>query len=129
MHLYAITRGIKNDVDRFITLLQGAFLPYDKAKVVQVAVRPVQLWEIVFPEEHKDIMLTTVLGGDASMKGITNQPKHRKWVAMIRKVLGVQKIPKYKTDRQLPCAGAKLNMEVVGVGIKEDYKKDGLERL
>lgn len=137
MHLYTITRGIKKDVDEFIKLLQGVFLPYKfetkKGKIengtVQIQVRPIQLWEIVFPEEHKDLILTTVLGGQNSMKGITNQKKHRKFVSLIRKALGVEKIPDYDMSKVLPCAWANQNTEVVGVGIKEDYKINGLERL
>lgn len=38
MHLYAITRGIKHDVDRFITELQGKYVPMD-VKGERVAVQ------------------------------------------------------------------------------------------
>lgn len=126
LHLYIITRGIKNSVDQFITELQGKYLPFKWRRNkdspmqnfnVQVAVRPIQLWEIVFPEEHKDLMLTTVLGKD--FKGKTQHRKHDKFVFGLRKILGVEKIGDFKTDAELPIT--RQAMEVVGVGIKKDY--------
>lgn len=124
MHLYIATRGIKNFSDQFITELQGKYLPFKSFdenrnlinSQVQVAVRPIQLYEIVFPEEHKDIMLTTILGENG---GKTQHKKHFKWVALIRKVLGIKDIGSYNTDRAMPIS--KFHTEIVGIGIKEDY--------
>jgi len=124
MHLYILTRGIKNSVDQFITELQGKYLPYVFYKgkklmkcQVQVSVRPIQLWEIVFPEEHKDVMLSTIL--PEAHKGVTQHKKHNKFIWAIRKALGVEKLPDYKSDIQMPITLA--NTEVVGIGIKKDY--------
>jgi len=126
-----MTRGMKSHVDNFITELQGKYLPFKyegKDSFVQVAVRPIQLWEIVFPKEHKDLMLSTCLGGKEGMKGITNQKKHRPVVAMIRKMLGITKLPDYDDTKQLPIT--RQHMELVGIGIKEDRDlTDGTEGL
>ena len=122
-----MTRGIKPDVDRFINDLMGKYLPFNykgAPSLVQIAVRPLQLWEIVFPREHKDIVLNTVLCGD----GKTQHKKHKKWITVLRKILGIQKIPEFKTDAVLPVYRA--NTEFIGVGIKEDYNfEDGTEAL
>jgi len=119
MHIYLITRGIKSDVDRFINDLRGKYLPFKDALnrnlMVQTAVRPIQFWEIVFPKEHRDIMLTTIF--DKNL-GKTQHSKHQKWLWALRKVLGADPIPEYKTDQFLPIY--KQNIEMVGVGIKED---------
>jgi len=131
MHLYMLTRGMKNHVDQFITELQGKYLPFKfegKDSVVQLSVRPIQLWEVVFPKEHKDLILTTCLGGKEGMKGITNKRRHRPFVAMIRKALGIQKLPDYDDTQTLPIT--RQHMELVGIGIKEDRDlDDGTEGL
>jgi len=125
-----LTRGIKHDVDRFIRELAAKYLPFkfktkaekkETKKLVQVAVRPIQLWEVVFPEEHQDLMLNTLFRG---AKGKTQHKRHFKWVNVIRKILGVSKIPDYddKTAGMLPVYDA--NVERVGIGIKQDRYQD-----
>ena len=111
-------------VDQFITELQGKYLPFkypnEKGDLeihsVPIAVRPIQLWEIVFPEEHKDLMLTTLFNGQISP---TQHKKHNKFIYGIRKILGVDKIPKFKTEREIPIT--KDHIEMIGIGIKKDY--------
>ena len=125
MHVYILTRGIKNLQDQFITELQGKYLPYrfpnPKTKEletfhVQVGVRPIQLFEIVFPEEHKDIMLRTILSGD----GKPLIKSHKKWIWALRKALGVEPIPEFQTKgEELPLQ--KANVDKIGIGIKKDY--------
>jgi len=142
MHVYTITRGIKQDVDRFIRELSSQYIPFkgkfdpvtkqpieDKGPLdnlmLQVAVRPIQLWEIVFPKTWQDVMLTTILGGRRIIK---KQTKHQVYVSMLRKMLGVQKIPEFKIDKKLPIWTS--NIERVGIGIKEDgYFPNGMERI
>ncbi len=125
MHLYIITRGIKNFVDQFITELQGKYLPFkyqdDKGNLIntqaQVAVRPIQLWEIVFPEEQKDLMLNTILRGSPT-NGLQHA-KHKKFIWTLRKCLGVEKISEYKKDFLIPIS---INhTEIIGIGTKKDY--------
>lgn len=117
MHLYFTTRGIKMHVDNFITQLQGKYLPFKyngKDSAVQVAVRPVQMWEVVFPKEHLDLMLTTCLGPD----GKPYHKRHNKFIAVVRKVLGVKKIPKYDNSSMMICG--RDHIDSTGIGIKED---------
>ncbi len=83
---------------------------------VQVAVRPIQLYEVVFPEEHKDVMLSTILGDS---KGKTQHKKHNKFIYALRKILGVEEIPNFKTDLKMPISN--MNTEIIGIGIKKDY--------
>ena len=135
MHLYMMTRGVKHGVDQFITQLQGKYLPFKwrmnketgkldhKGEMIenghtQLQVRPIQLWEIVFPEEHKDIVLNTIL---AEKQGTdqTQHKKHNKFLWAIRKALGCEPIGEYKTDVKMPIAGDFI--ERIGIGIKKDY--------
>lgn len=125
MHAYIITRGHKPYTEMFINELQGKYLPFKfkgKDCLVQTGVRPIQLWEVIFPEEHKDIMLNTLF--DATAKGKTQHKKHNKYLYALRKMLGIEPIPEYKTDQFMPIS--KANVEVVGVGIKKDrYTEHG----
>ena len=133
MHLYIMTRGIKKDSDQFITELQGKYLPFKFPDPknpkelmpcnLQLGVRPIRLYEVVFPEDSKDIVLSTILGTEGVWKdGKSQHKKHQKWIWSIRKILGCEPIPKYKTDLVLPIS--KQNVEVVGIGIKKDYWQD-----
>ncbi len=129
MHLYCITRGIKKEVDDFIRQLQGKWLTYkhkkdDPNNYVQLAVRPIQMWEIVFPREHKDLVLTSVIGKN---RAPTQHKRHNKWIWAIRKALGVDKIEPY--DDRFKMTITKDFVEVVPIGIKDDYEVDGYEQL
>jgi len=136
-----ITRGVKKDVDEFIRQLQGKWLTYrnnknsPKNQMIQLGVRPIQLWEIVFPKEHKDVVLTTCLGKDKANgeyegygKGKSTQhKKHDKFVWMLRKALGVLKIGKWDGSQIMPIIPGAV--ETIGIGVKEDYEVDGFEQI
>lgn len=127
-----ITRGIKYRIDQFITELQGKYLSFKykgEDAFVQVAVRPIQLWEVVFPKEHLDVMMTTLFGSDPNwMGGRTQHKKHQKYVNWLRKLLGISSPPtKYDTSMSLPLT--RKDMESVCVGIKEDYETEDGEGL
>ena len=132
MHIYVLIRGIQHQVDQFKIGVQGMYLP-TKRKIkkgkkwveenimVQVGYRPIELAEIVFPKEHKDLMLNTLLD---KKHGVTQHKRHRKWVAVIRRILGVDKIDwNYKDNQIMPIN--KGGIEIVGIGTKEDREIDG----
>ena len=131
MHLYIITRGIKHLVDDFITQLQGKFFPFKyrnpetkqlETFALRVSVRPIQLWEIVYPEEANDTMLSTLL---QNTKGEPQHKKHSKFVYALRKMLGIEPIPEYKKVAPFPLI--RDHVETTAIGIKKDYwtDKDG----
>lgn len=125
MHLYAITRGVKWNVDLFINELSGKYLPFKwrfpntkeiKDCAFKLGVRPIQLWEFAFPESSKDQVLATILGDN---KGKCQHSKHQKLAWALQKALRVDGVPDYKIDQKFPCF--KEAIEVVGIGIKDDY--------
>ena len=144
-----ITRGIKHDVDRFITEMAAKYLPHrvrlnpndKKEKIkdvnVQLAVRPVQFWEIVFPETSKEIVLNTLWPQVATDQGKTEghfgniaTMKYKKYLGIVRRFLGkdVKPIPEdYKRTIELPVY--KRNIEFLGIGVKDDAKINGVETL
>ena len=143
MHLYIATKGIKHDVDRFITELQGKYMPWkwrakkeDKLEntTVQLAIRPIQLWEIGYPKELNDIVCTTILGKEnvGAVGNDGKKPVVHKWanrfISIFRKFLHLDPIPPYRNDKGYPVYNA--NVAVIGLGTKQDHILDtGVEGL
>ena len=127
MHLYVLARGIDTAMRQWVNDVSAIFLPIEYAKgkkgKVRVAVRPIQLYEIVFPEEHKDFILGAI--PDNGHDGHKN-----KWlkgiVHVLRGFLGV------KASQRKEPNGAIINPYVMltHIGIKKDQRdKDGIEIL
>ena len=121
-----ITRGIKHLSDQFIVELQGKYLPMKypinkklETHMIQVAVRPIQLYEVVFPEEHLDLMLTTLAGKSA---GKTNHKEHKKYLWAFRKALKLKPVPEYNSDNSIPIYKPSVDVNILG--IKTDYFED-----
>lgn len=140
MHLIVGIRGIKHDFDRFISDLSGKYLPYKfynpetkqlQEGHVQVSVRPIQLFEIVFPEESKDIILTTIFPNHTKGGHYGNAATERyKWILnKIRKLIGIEEMPEdFDKSQTIPLWNK--NIEVVGIGIKKDVRNEyGVEML
>ena len=132
MHIYMITRGIKHDVDRMINELSSQYLPFTykgQPCVIQTSVRPVQLWEIAFPEEHLEFMSKSLFHGNIMRPEYKN--KFGKWIYWLRKLIGLEEIPEYiykKEDPTLPIW--QENVDRIGIGIKRDYRfADGTEGI
>jgi len=128
-----MTRGIKHDVDRFITELQGKYLPYEYAKgekaLVQFSVRPIQLWEFVFPEEHLQTVMKTLFDDTTTRnKGFSYAKRNDKYLWALRTALNSQKFPKITPD-DVPMPVYKNNIEIEGIGIKKDIFDKGIEKL
>ena len=125
MHLYAVTRGIKHDVDRLITELQGKYIPYEFKKgeigALQLSIRPIQLWEICFPEAELQKVLNTLK--DTGTSRISNTQRF-----FIRKMLKADAVP--KIDENIPGMQVyKSNVEIALIGIKKDVYIDGVEMI
>lgn len=127
MHLYLITRGIKHDVDRFINDLQAQYYPFkSKSKEnlhVQLAVRPMQLWELVMPEDQLPSVQKMIFDKNTSIRKL-----HEVKLAVFRKMLGAKKIPKF--DEKLPTRIIyKENIGLYPIGIKKDHYNEDHEEL
>lgn len=145
MHLVFATRGIYRQVEELKNLLQAQRFRWKRTNLktgkeemmlVQGALRPIQLWEYVFPEE----CLNDVLGG-MEIKGAITRPEIKNFSWMLRKLLKLKKIPEnreginvtgYRPPELLngepmpPIPVHPLAVEGVAVypvGIKEDAKQ------
>ncbi len=122
MHLYFMTRGIKKEVDHFVNDMSAQYFPYKmggKMYHTQLAMRPIQLWEVVFPETAMNEVLKTTF---------TTNPVDRKefglGLGMVRKMLKVEPVPKFDEN----AMGRIVNKNFVAIypiGIKRDEKHKG----
>lgn len=97
MHLVLMTRGILRQVEELKSLLQAQRFPWKRKNlkngkeemgIVQGALRPIQFWEYVFPEEHLDNVL-----GAMQIKGPIQRPEIKNVSWMLRKMLKLEQIP------------------------------------
>ena len=140
MHLYVAAKGIKPHLEQWQNDLLAQKLPLmkegkqvedDKGNkmFVQLAVRPLQLFEIGFPEEHLQAVLSIV--GQQDDYILKRYKILRKFAAMVRKFLKLKKVPQPEFINPLmqPNQYNKA-VAVVPIGLKEDIKsKDGFEQL
>lgn len=119
------TRGQKEAIDLFIKELSSKYVPLPiknikTGKIINVAnpihVRPMQIWDIVFPKECLDVVLNTIFPEKSVHP---DHPKFRKWYNWLLRLLPLKEIPTdWKDDVKL---SVNVNStERVGFGIKED---------
>ena len=127
MHGYLITRGIKHEVDAWITNLQHLVLPKGK-DLIQLSVRPLQFWELVFPEEALQHVLTTI---KPAREFIEPKDVHlNKYLWAMRKSLGAKPVPTFDEKAPgLPMVAKAPNVHKLMIGIKEDIKKPVMEEV
>ena len=133
MQVYFAARGQKLFLDEFIKQLQGKYLPYKhpdkdgKTLVVdqlQLGVRPIELYEVAFPAEHKDLVLNTILNGQKSetSQNFTTPKILDVAVKWIRRMMGLKEIPEYNKDLAMPVM--REHLQIIGIGMKDDYWVD-----
>jgi len=133
VHIYMVTRGDRNRVREFIEHLHSQYFDYRVSPhseipplKMQLAVRPIQLWEIACPKESLNEVLATIGGSEFD-------PKDNRWACKLmghlmklRRVLGLKPIPKIpaNTPRRI-CISDRVDKKLLG--IKDD--KEGTTEL
>lgn len=126
MHLYFFVRGIKSQVDLWLSLAQGHFWKWtrrnlktnkDEVILVQGALRPSVLgsWEYIIPEDCLAEALAVLSNGD------WDNPKSLK-LATLRKIIGLKPIPKKIREES-----KKINPSVVMDNIKRGLSHNHVE--
>ena len=149
MHLYFYLRGIKQQVDLWVTLAQGQFWRWDRKNLktkkidsilVQGALRPSVFgaWEYIFPEECLAEVIAAFGVADNSL-GTTPTRKNKAKIAMLRKPFGAKKIAKaiYEEAKKIPKSliikdywRGLSSVAVPGVAIHIiGYKKDARRKM
>lgn len=133
MHAYFMTRGIQEDIDKWKMFMQSRWfdLPVITAKgektnfKFQSQLRPIEMWEWIFPEEQKDLALTTL---KFDLPIMPDTLKMKSGILAFRKMLGASKIPKFETNSIMLMPT--LNIHIIPIGVKYDMKdhkhKNGL---
>ena len=97
--------------------MQSNLLPYptDEGNFsVQLAMRPVQLWEVVFPKQSLPNVLKAINYTPDT------RPEMKKPLWGFRKLLQAQKIPELDLSKTIPVMSHMDNVAVYPVGIRED---------
>lgn len=135
MHLFFVTRGINQQREIWKSFLQSQFFPWERTNLdtnekqqalVQGALRPIELWEYVFPEEHLNEVCSAmgIVNPDNSINYGDFAGYKKAMLPFLRKALGADKLPKelqFKpTNRVMRVEGFGPNI----IGYKKDNKKD-----
>lgn len=124
-HFIFITQGVKPCVDAMMNDLQAQFFPWPMKKkktgkeipnqVVQGALRPIQLWMYIFPEQSTDEVLNTM----GIKPGNTGYKEFSGKAAVLRKMMKAQKIP--KPDPKVPGRIIRTaGVGIIPIGIRKD---------
>jgi len=129
MHLTFAASGIKHELDLMTKFLETrAFnLPYkdkdgkDGVVVLQGQLRPIQLYDFIFPRDSLDQVLNTLKPETGKING-WGKSGYQTILAGLRKAMKLKKVPKADTSKGMfhyPHALTK-NVRIVGIGIRED---------
>ncbi len=127
-----MTRGIKPSVDLFINSLLAQPFPYmkdGKNHTVQCGVRPIQLWEVVVPENSMGDLQQAIWTTNAELERTVANWKHKLGLNIIRKTLGAEKIPKFEEKKMKRFLWNDSTVCVYPIGVKKDNYKNGTEEL
>ena len=123
MHMYVIARANKDKLDRWINDVTAQYLPYEhdtgRVGALQLAVRPVQLLEIAFPENQLNEVLK-IVRPNVNYKG--------RYVGILRRILHLEK-HEHEIDNTLFYRVGNNDIAIQLVGIKKDAWKDGIEQI
>ncbi len=144
MQLYFLTRGKTNELDEFVDWMKTRHLPMqiknpalgtETTGFVECQLRPIQLWEFVFPKENLSTVLNSLhLPSTNPSQVVNGKPTFnidaKLWA--LRKLLQCKPIekPVPKID---PATGQPVpfdymflpyerikNLNIIGVGLRED---------
>ena len=125
MHLYFMTRGNYYRVFRFVQDCLARYYKYEympgKDGILQLSMRPMQLWESVFPDSALDDVLNFIW---------PYNPAGAKTAALLRRWMQLEKIPAMDASKNphYPLVGAR-SVSVTGIGIKKDERIHNIEQI
>ena len=127
MHLYVMARGNRDHLNRWENDLLARYFSYEHEKgkpkaILQLNVRPIQIYEITFPAEHLNEVLQCVKPG-----GYEHYKFYEKLKDFFVKLFGLKPIPEWKPDGKFRTPTVAVGVH--GIGIKEDLFIDGIEQI
>jgi len=140
MHLYVAAKGIKPHLEKWQNDLLAQWIPKWKdgkplmtpngkqRQYVQLAVRPVQLFEVGFPKEELDNVMNIIGTSNYVLK---RYPMLNMGAKMLRKTMKLNEVPKPKKPMPFMQPHPMFkSVAVIPIGLKDDLKgDDGTEQL
>src|SRR3990167_7748282 len=132
MHLYILTRGIKHERDRLIKELECIKLSwkdFDKQGVLQLSVRPIELWELVFPHDQLPVIQNTLWGDQGFKKNVWDELERKQKFTLyaLQKILKAKKLPDLDLTQPKYIIYNK-NVAIYPIGIRDDQiRPEGFE--
>ena len=125
MHAYLVARGIVDRINRWENDMLARYVPYkyekDKPPArLQVSMRPIRLYEVVYPEEEHDNVMSMIWPNKTDAPGPL--------VSMVRRILKFGKPKPWKKNKILICHRNDVRVEYIG-SKKDKRNKDGIELL
>lgn len=136
METYVAVTGPVPSIELWETDMRGVKVPYDstgdgvKDKITRLGVCPMRLYKIVHPEDQQDSLMNLIGVGKEGEYVTKNHPKLKKYLTLIRKLLGLEKcpLPSSPVLHMQPDQTSKA-VAVVPIGTKKDTFFEGIEQL
>jgi hypothetical protein len=123
MQLFVIARANKDRLERWINDVTAQYVPHEfepgRRGPLQIAVRPIQLLEIAFPESQKDEVLKIV------RPCVNHKPR---FVKILRRILGLEEL-KDSVENVLFYRVCNDDVAITAIGIKKDEYRNGVEQI
>ena len=137
MHLYIAARGITPQLDKWENLMLSTPLQYEYGKMHgevakgqkmmsywQLSMRPVRLYEVVFPEPELNKVMNMIKPEKSW------NPGYNKYVWAMRKALGLKEVPQLIQEKGYEWYDRnKQGVNVTGIGVKKDKWENGIEQI
>ena len=128
MHAVIIIYGDAFFINEYIQCWRHKYLPLimksegcpDKTINVSVQVRllPFGLYELVFPKEHAELILTTLNFGKKTAYNLDKKIFGISPLKLLKKFLGIKDTPKYNSDKRIVMP--KYDVSIIPIGVKYD---------
>ena len=130
MHLYFISRGVKHQRDIWVKFMETQMFNWERTNkttglkentIVQGALRPIELWEYVFPEEHLQQVMNNMMFTEEAAKCYKHVSGKNLTMAVLRKALGAKPLPKLEVkpiDKIMRMQG----VAVEPIGVRADNR-------
>ena len=129
MHTYLMVRGIKKDADRWIEDMSWKMVPWTyngKPMMVQLQMRPIWLYECVYPEAvHDTVMQIIQPNTEATDGGYYKSYDKLFWT--LRKMIGLSKTefnPNIPIKIDMSQSFSRPNLGIHVIGSKADEKEE-----
>ena len=137
METYVAVTGPIPSLKSWETDLQALKFPFDSSgdgkadSYIRCGVCPMMIYKIIHPRDQQKNLMNMIGVGKEGEYVTKNIPKLKKYLTLVRKLLGLKKcpLPTEPVGHMQPCQTTKA-VAVVPIGTKEDnFNIDGVEQL